>query len=232
MNQSGRRHHPRAVARALRIRIGMHVAPPRFVLFLVLLPLGAWAWHGLLPARGWQDCLAMGFDFAAAVTLAALFPLLRWTRIEDMRRRAAENEANRGLVLVLTSVLTLVVMAAITGELKGAHGGHVLAVVKLVVTLLLIWLFANSVYALHYAHDYYARGSDGEDRRGLVFPDTDFPSYLDFAYFAFTMGMAFATSDVQITARPLRAVALLHCFAAFLFNIGVIAFTINALAGG
>ena len=54
---------------------------------------------------------------------------------------------------------------------------------------------------------------------------------MDFAYFAFTLGMTFQTSDVSVTARPLRRVVLLHCFGAFIFNIGVIAFAINGLAG-
>ena len=39
-------------------------------------------------------------------------------------------------------------------------------------------------------------------------------------------------SDVAIRARKLRHVVLLHSFGAFIFNIGVIAFTINALGGG
>lgn len=43
--------------------------------------------------------------------------------------------------------------------------------------------------------------------------------------------MTFQTSDVQITSPAVRKVALLHSFAAFVFNLGVIAFTINALGG-
>ena len=43
--------------------------------------------------------------------------------------------------------------------------------------------------------------------------------------------MTFQTSDVQITLSGIRRIALLHCFAAFVFNIGVIAFTINVLGG-
>lgn len=115
--------------------------------------------------------------------------------------------------------------------MAGARAGHALSIVKLVASLLLIWLFANSTYALHYAHDYYAATPDGAIKGGLEFPGTPSPSYSDFAYFAFTLGMTFQTSDVAITAPALRRVALLHCFAAFVFNIGVIAFTINALGG-
>lgn len=41
--------------------------------------------------------------------------------------------------------------------------------------------------------------------------------------------MTFQTSDTEITSKKVRRIATLHSFAAFVFNIGVIAFTINAL---
>ena len=133
----------------------------------------------------------------------------------------------------LTTLLTLVVMAAITGEMPGAQKHEIPAIAKLVGTLLLTWLFANMVYTMHYAHTYYSKDAkDGGDSGGLAFPETKEPDYTDFAYFAFTLGMTFQTSDVEITNRPVRRIALLHCFAAFIFNLGVIAFTINTLSGG
>ncbi len=42
--------------------------------------------------------------------------------------------------------------------------------------------------------------------------------------------MAFATSDVAITETHIRKTVTFHCLAAFAFNIGVLAFTINLLA--
>jgi uncharacterized membrane protein len=133
----------------------------------------------------------------------------------------------------VTSSLTLVAMAAIAGELEGARNGQMLALTKLVATLLLIWMFANSIYALHYAHAYYTRSDEtGTDIGGIDFPGTPMPDYDDFLYFAFTLGMTFQTSDANITASGVRRVALLHSFAAFVFSIGVIAFTINVLGGG
>lgn len=210
--------------------IGNRIAPPRFLLFLALLPIGFLAYEFVAGARDWRDGAAMAFDFAAVCFLASLVPLLRDSGIGDIRRHARDNDANRLLVLVVTSLLTLVVMTAISGELARVNAGDPLAVLKLVGTLLLIWLFANTIYTLHYAHAFYASGTDG-DAGGLDFPGTETPTYADFAYFGFTLGMTFQTSDVSITAPALRQAALLHSFAAFVFNIGVIAFTINALGG-
>ena len=64
---------------------------------------------------------------------------------------------------------------------------------------------------------------------GLDFKQKALPGYADFVYFAFTLGMTFQTSDTAITSGGYRRVATFHCFAAFVFNIGVLAFTINVL---
>jgi len=215
----------------IRLAIGRRIAAPRFLAFLALLPFGTLLHHAAFPGAPWPKSLALGFDLAAALFLISLLPLLRDASPAAIRARADANAANRVVVLSCTSLLTLVVMAAIADELPAARGGHPLAIAELVITLILIWLFANSVYALHYAHDYYTTHSGGKDCGGLDFPETPEPCYADFAYFAFTLGMTFQTSDVAITANRIRSVALLHSFAAFVFNIGVIAFTINALGG-
>lgn len=217
---------------AAAMSVGNRIAPARFLLFLAVFAGGWLALARLVPGDDWRDAVAMAFDGAAALFLLSLIPLLRHADAAAMRRHAANNDANRLLVLVLTSLLTGIVMAAITGEMAAAQTGDPLAIAKLVGTLLLIWLFANSVYALHYAHAFYMPDEDGgEDSGGLDFPGTKTPDYWDFAYFAFTLGMTFQTSDVEVHARALRKVTLLHSFAAFVFNIGVIAFTINVLGG-
>ena len=212
--------------------IGNRLAPWRSLLFLVVLVGGYFAYRAVWPDAKWADAAAIAFDAGAVVFLASLLPLLGDDSAETIRKHAATNDANRPLVLVVTSLLTIVAMVAIAGELDGAGHGQVVPLVKLVATLLLIWLFANSVYALHYAHAWYTRSDETEgDKRGIDFPQTDTPSYSDFVYFAFTLGMTFQTSDCDITATGVRQVALLHSFFAFLFSIGVIAFTINVIGG-
>ncbi|MFM5950826.1 MAG: DUF1345 domain-containing protein [Novosphingobium sp.] len=210
--------------------IGNRIAPPRFVAFVALLPLGFLLWRQIDPTSLWQDALALGFDLAAAIFLVSLIPFLRDFSVTEMRRHSNQNDANRTVILLLASLLAGVVMAAISGELTSARHGEQAAMAKLLGTLALAWLFANSVFALHYAHMFYCGAEDsGEHRGGIDFPGSKHPDYRDFAYFAFTLGMTFQTSDVQITAPEVRHLVLLHSLAAFVFNIGVIAFTINAL---
>jgi len=213
------------------LRIGNRLAPARFVLFLALLPAGFFAYRALIPTKEWGDAAAIAFDAAALIFLASLLPLVRYSDENQMRAHAAANDANRMLVLVLTTLLGFAVMAAIYGEMPQAREGDHLAAAKLIGTLLLIWLFANTVFTLHYAHAYYTQSDEAVDIGGLDFPGTVMPDYRDFAYFAFTLGMTFQTSDVSINAPGIRRVVLLHSFGAFVFNIGVIAFAINVLGG-
>lgn len=214
------------------VAVGNRIAPARFLVFLCLLAGGYLLWRALLPGGDWRDAAAMAFDGAAAVFLLSLVTLFGDSDPGAMRRDAARNDANRVLVLALTTLLTLVVMAAITGEMPAAQTGQPLAIAKLVGTLLLIWLFANSVFALHYAHAFYLPdAAKGGDAGGIDFPGTETPDYWDFAYFAFTLGMTFQTSDSAIRAHGIRKAALLHSFLAFVFNIGVVAFAINVLGG-
>lgn len=211
-------------------QLGRRLAPPRFLLFLGLLIAGFFAARVFMDSA-WAEAAALAFDLAAVVFVLSLMPLLRESGAEAIREHAAANNANRPLVLAVTALVMIVVMAAISGELPGARSGDPLLAFKLVITLLLIWIFANTVYALHYAHDFYTAGPDDGDCGGIDFPGTPEPTYGDFIYFAFTLGMTFQTSDTDITAARIRNVALFHSFTAFLFNIGVIAFTINALGG-
>ncbi|MEO6041344.1 MAG: DUF1345 domain-containing protein [Croceibacterium sp.] len=211
--------------------IGRRIAPARFLVFLAILIAGFFAYRSAANA-GIADALATSFDVAAIVFLLSLGPLFGGHTAAMMREHSQANNANRVLVLLFTTLLTIVVMAAIAGEMPEARKGAPLALAKLFATLMLIWTFANAIYALHYAHAYYSQKSaDGGDLGGLEFPRTPHPSYIDFAYFSFNIAMAFSTSDVNVTLAAFRKVVMLQSLAAFLFNIGVVAFTINVLAG-
>ncbi|WP_203311373.1 MULTISPECIES: DUF1345 domain-containing protein [Sphingomonas] len=207
--------------------IGKRVAPPRFALFALLFAVG------LVPLIPWlgraRGCM-IAFDMASAVFLVSLIPLFRRGSVEHMRRAARDNDANRAVLLGITGATMLVILVAVADELKGKNDA--IAILIVIVTLALAWLFSNMVYALHYAHLFYSANEKGKDAGGLDIPECDQPDYWDFLYFSYTLGMTFQTSDVQITSRRIRRVAIGQCLAAFVFNLGVIAFTINVLGGG
>ena len=209
---------------AQRRSIGNLIAPPRFLLFIALLFAGAWI------ANQWFTDRALGilaaFDVAAGAFVVACVPLLRTREAADIKRHANANDANRGVLLIITGIVMLVLLLAIAAETMGRRP-ETLTKVVVVLTLLVAWIFSNIVYAVHYAH--LAYGSSAHGCAGLKFPGTPQPVYWDFVYFAFTIGMTFQTSDVTISDESIRRVVIYHSAAAFIFNIGVLAFTINVL---
>lgn len=208
---------------------GNRIAPPKFILFVVLLA-GVSIGAGLYSS--WLNGIMIGFDVAAFVFLALCAPLLFDTKAEVMRRHAAENDANRVVLLAITVTVTLVVLTTVGMVLLQSQSPPPAAIALIVGTLVLAWLFSNVVYALHYAHIFYRKDEKGGgDCGGIDMPGTREPDYWDFVYFSFTLGMTFQTSDTAITAGVYRRVVIFHCLAAFIFNIGVLAFTINVLGG-
>ena len=208
--------------------LGKRVAPPRFVLFTLLFLIGLAV---LIPTIGWSRGTMAAFDIAAAAFLLAATTLLKHGEAADMRRTARSNDANRTVLLGLTGVTMVVILVAVAGELKGKNDW--VAVALVITTLVLAWLFSNLVYAFHYAHLFYSPDDDSpDDAGGLGFPKCEQPDYWDFIYFSFTLGMTFQTSDVDIESRQLRRVVIGQCLAAFVFNLGVLGFTINVIGGG
>ena len=57
------------------------------------------------------------------------------------------------------------------------------------------------------------------------------PTYGDFLYFSFTIGMTFQVSDVQIADADIRRIVLIHGAVAFFYATGILALTINLVAG-
>jgi len=101
-----------------------------------------------------------------------------------------------------------------------------------VAALLLSWLLIHTLFAFHYARLYYSlREADDEHHRGLKFPDDEEPDYLDFAYYSFVVGMTSQVSDVAVLSRPMRRLTLIHGVLSFIYNIAILAMSINIIGG-
>jgi uncharacterized membrane protein len=168
--------------------------------------------------------------------------LLCWIRIifADVRtvvRSAKLQDAGRTAIFlfVITAACTsLFAVAFLLGTAKGLHGraltGHILLAAG---TVVCSWFLVHTVFTMHYAHAYYRRAETGgiEKGQGLEFPGKREPDFLDFAYFSFVIGMTFQVSDVQITSRKLRRLAMVHGMLSFGFNTVILAFAINLVSG-
>lgn len=207
--------------------LGNRLAPWRFIVFIAVLLLGA------VPASLWLGSWGLGiidaFDVAAVLFLFLCWRIVKIDDPAEMERIAQLNDANRTVLLIITAIVMTVLLIAVAAETVGRNP-RLVARAVIITTLIVAWLFSNTVYALHYAHMAYVTPDTG--CAGFRFPGTPQPVYWDFVYFAFTCGMAFATSDVEVTDQRIRKVVTFHCLAAFAFNIGVLAFTVNLLASG
>ena len=153
---------------------------------------------------------------------------------EKMSLRSITQDEGRMLILVLVALAAVSTLAAIVVELamaKDLHGSLRYAHFALAgLTIATSWLFVHTMFALHYAHDYYAsilKGTHG----GLIFPNEGKPDYADFLYFALIIGTSAQTADVSFSSRAMRRTGLFHCVLAFFFNTTLLALTINIASG-
>lgn len=178
---------------------------------------------------GWPMRLAVAWD--AGVTAFLLLTFMRLSRarsVAAIRARSAELDQAGGAVLPLSllaagaSVFVIVFMAASGGKPTAV------AAVLTVVTIALSWLFVQTIFTLHYAHEFYAPAAAGQgDRQGLMFPGEDDADYWDFLHFALIIGVANQTADVQISSQRLRRIATVHSIVSWLFNTVILALAVN-----
>jgi uncharacterized membrane protein len=173
--------------------------------------------------------LLLGFDIGALAYLLMILRIFLGATQATMRRQARMQDSGRWTTLLSGVALSAIVLIAVTTELNSGGKGGAFAIAVAAATIILSWMFMNTLFALHYAHGYY--GDFGAKHKGLDFPGDEDPDYWDFAYFSFTIGMTFQVSDVQITTRYLRRIGLMHSAIAFFFNVFIIAISVNIAAG-
>jgi uncharacterized membrane protein len=172
----------------------------------------------------------VGWNVGAWLYLMLAARMMFWTSRKKMRARAIEQDDGKFVVLGMVIVAAIVSIGAIVAELavvKDMHGMLRYEHIALaVLTILSSWAFTQVMFALHYAHEFYAakeRGNAG----GLEFPNATAPDYSDFLYFACVIGASGQTADVSFTSRAMRRTGLVHCVLAFFFNTTLVALTIN-----
>jgi uncharacterized membrane protein len=175
-----------------------------------------------------QTRLLVGWDAGVLVYLVTTWTMMVRSDIHELRRRAALHDEGEWTIILLSVAATLSSLVAIGAELHQARldeAAHIWRPVAAAVTIMISWLFLHTIMAQHYAHDFYL----SEQREpGLVFPDRlKEPGYWDFAYFAFTIGVAAQTADVAIASPRIRRQALAHSVLSFFFNTAILALAIN-----
>ena len=158
---------------------------------------------------------------------------------EKMNRMATDAAAQRegewtvfwlAFAAAAASVAALVGDYAGTSDMPASERGLHIGLVA--ITLLLSWMMMHTLFALRYAHAYYALTKEPDpslrkQRGGLAFPGGEPPDYWDFFHFSLVLGMTCQTADVEITSRKMRHLATAHGFVAFVFNAVILALSVN-----
>jgi uncharacterized membrane protein len=212
------KHNPlRRALRIIRIRPRLFLSALVGIAVAALWPAGV---HG-------ATRVLFGWDIGVGLYLILAFRIMATTDIDGMRRHAARQDEGRIAVLLLTATAALASLGAIIAELGGANKAPThLALAA--VTILLSWIFTHTIFALHYAYEYY----DENSRRGggLNFPGDEPPDYWDFLYFSLFVGMTLQVSDVVVTSNKIRRMVAGHCVVSFVFNATLLALTVNIAA--
>jgi uncharacterized membrane protein len=176
----------------------------------------------------------VAWNAGAVLDLLLTWHMARKTDVDDMRRRAVSQDEGRMAILTVVLLAAVAVLLAVGTQLSQVRNlegtSRVLHVLLSVATIASSWLFTQSVFAQHYAHDFYlARVRGAPDP--LSFPGTQDPLYADFFHFACVIGTSGQTADIAFTGSALRPIGTVHCIVAFFFNASLLALSINVAAG-
>jgi len=173
------------------------------------------------------------FALSFIVTSWIVFFMRTTTEIREHSREEDGSRLYVLLLILLTSFASLftVLLLMLSGTAKDTP--QIIYIPVAISGMLFSWVMVHTIFSFHYAHLYYANDTNDPTKHaeGLEFPKEKKPDYIDFAYFSFVLGMTFQVSDVDITSRVIRRVALFHGMLSFALNTFVVALTINLIAG-
>jgi uncharacterized membrane protein len=189
------------------------------VVLFVVLPS-----HLRLVTRG-----LMAWDLTALIYVVFGFLMISRSTVETCHRRAALYDESDWVIVSLVVASAAASFVAIFAELavvKTASGPPVLSLTVTGLTVILSWTFTHLIFTLHYANLYYMPHKDGHPE-GLEFPGKRPPDYRDFIYYAFVIGCAAQTGDINTVSHPMRRITLIHGIISFAFNTAILALMVN-----
>jgi len=171
--------------------------------------------------------LLVGWDLGVVIYLTLAGLMMRNADVRRMKRRAAQQDEGQFVILALTTAAALASLGAILAELgaAGGAGRHPLNLALAAGTIALSWCFIHTIFALHYAHEFYDQHTPA-----LIFPGNEEPDYWDFLYFSLVIGMTSQVSDVAVACKPIRRTVSAHSVVSFFFNVALLALMVNMAA--
>jgi len=172
--------------------------------------------------------------------------LIWWSMLsvdsKSIRREAQHQDSSRAYIFVLSLLAALFSIFSVIQMLFSTGADELYKALNLISgisCMILSWVLVHTIFAVRYAHLFYAKDLSRKDKHagGLDFPShpeddaPEWPDFLDFVYFSFTLGTTFQVSDVEISDRRIRRMALIHGLFSFAFNAAIIALSVNIISG-
>ena len=170
----------------------------------------------------------VAWDFGVGLYLILAFWMIAHSGVTEIHRQSLAQDEGGFAILVLTIVSACASVGAVFTWLEIATRAETFALpvlAFLLLTIMMSWAFIHTMFALHYAHEFYAEHH--KTGGGLIFPRDPEPTYWDFVYLAFSIGTATQVSDVEISSKQIRRTVTLHGIVSFFFNVTVIALTVG-----
>ncbi len=170
-------------------------------------PLVAWCTAGLV-ALVWVWRICWPQDSAGTERLAR----------EESSSRVTDDAIITGCLASIGAVVVALIQSR-----NQTDATSVALVILGVLGTMVAWALVNTVYAFKYARMYFLDHREG----GFDFNQESPPTYSDFAYLAFTIGMSYTVADIEPTSSDVRRKALPHTLLSYLFGTVLIAVAIN-----
>jgi uncharacterized membrane protein len=206
---------------------------------LCLLLGGALYLLGWRRGWGWELAFLVGWSVALTSYLALLYLVVFTADAQMTRQRISQVDPTRWFLLLVVTLVTLLgnmsvaVILTAVGHRSVLHARLFLSLS--VVAVILSWLLLHTAYGQHtarlYCEDTDSRGHPFPEglRRGFVFPGTPEPTYEDFLYVSFAVGLTYAMNDVNVTNEIQRRTVLVHSIISFFFYSTVVGVVLNAV---
>jgi uncharacterized membrane protein len=195
---SGRRALARVLVGVVAGIISALAVAPR------LAPLVGWCTAGLV-ALVWVWRICWPQDPAGTERLA--------------REESSSHVTDDAIITACLASIAAMVIALVQSDNQTGDPISVALVILGVLGTIVAWALVNTVYALKYASSYFL----DQRESGFDFKQDASPTYSDFAYFAFTIGMSYAVAEVEPTSTQTRRKALPHALLSYLFGTVLIA---------
>lgn len=195
-----------------------------------MLAVGVSVALGASALGSWDYALVAGW-IASALT----YTVWVWVRIArldsvETRKHATREDPSRTLadtLLVIASIASLAIVAFVLVRAASIVGIERAVLAGLAIaSVALSWALIHTLFTLRYAYLYFDSSEGGVD-----FNQDDDPTYSDFAYLSFTLGMTYQVSDTALRSREFRVTALRHTLLSYLFGAVILATVINLVAG-